>query len=592
MSIRPLVSVNLAVEREGAADLLEALQSLGVAHIKPLTQADVVTPALAKTVDPEQLRQALRYLDGVQKFRRQQECKPSQFTDTIKTILSHKTQRSALQARLDFLKSRIKDLTPWGDFEWPPLQDLSGYRLWFYRLPSRNAQALEGVSLPWQQVHRTPDYHYVVVLSNEEPEKDLLPVPRVHTGPVRLSELKSEQEQCLDQLEQMDIERANLTRWYSALQRMSAHIQDETQKHRVLSTALNQSDFMGVSFWMDPIHTQSLTALCKSHLAACVVQPIGPNDHPPTLLSNPSFFSGGQTAVQFFQVPSYRSWDPSRVVFFSFAFFFALIISDFGYSALMATVLALFTKRLSRSEKGRKIRGLLWVTVTFAMLWGVLVGSYFGAEPDEGWLAWAHLFDLRDFNNMIALSITIGVGHLVIANGVMAWVRRKTSQCWSSVGWCLLLLSALWSYLISTHLFGWAVMLVGGLLIVFFNSDHNKIATRLMAGMMDLTRLTTLLGNALSYLRLFALGLASASMALTFNQLAVQVLEQLPGVGLVLAGLILFLGHLLNFALTVVSGVIHGLRLNLIEFFNWSLAEEGYIFEPFRKQEVTPWTDS
>ncbi|MCD8512630.1 MAG: hypothetical protein LRY63_03915 [Nitrincola sp.] len=94
----------------------------------------------------------------------------------------------------------------------------------------------------------------------------------------------------------------------------------------------------------------------------------------------------------------------------------------------------------------------------------------------------------------------------------------------------------------------------------------------------------------MSYLRLFALGLASASLAITFNQLSVDVASALPGIGVFLQLLILLAGHLLNFVLTVVSGVIHGLRLNLIEFYNWSLADEGYAFKPFSKQEVTPWT--
>jgi V/A-type H+-transporting ATPase subunit I len=59
--------------------------------------------------------------------------------------------------------------------------------------------------------------------------------------------------------------------------------------------------------------------------------------------------------------------------------------------------------------------------------------------------------------------------------------------------------------------------------------------------------------------------------------------------GVLLQALILLVGHLLNFVLAVVSGVIHGLRLNLIEFYNWSLSDEGYLFQPFAKREVNPW---
>ncbi len=112
---------------------------------------------------------------------------------------------------------------------------------------------------------------------------------------------------------------------------------------------------------------------------------------------------------------------------------------------------------------------------------------------------------------------------------------------------------------------------------------------RLVDGLLALTGITKLFGDVLSYLRLFALGLASASLAMTFNKLAVDVAAALPAIGLLFKVLILLVGHLLNFGLTVISGVIHGLRLNLIEFYNWSLADEGYAFQPFAKQEVSPW---
>ena len=85
---------------------------------------------------------------------------------------------------------------------------------------------------------------------------------------------------------------------------------------------------------------------------------------------------------------------------------------------------------------------------------------------------------------------------------------------------------------------------------------------------------------------MFALGLASASLALTFNGLAAQVHAEVEGLGLLLAILILLVGHALNLALGVMSGVVHGLRLNFIEFYNWALSGEGYPFRAFRKKEL------
>ena len=87
----------------------------------------------------------------------------------------------------------------------------------------------------------------------------------------------------------------------------------------------------------------------------------------------------------------------------------------------------------------------------------------------------------------------------------------------------------------------------------------------------------------------FALGLASSSLAVSFNGLARQSTEMESGFGLLLGLGILLVGHALNFALCIMSGVVHGLRLNYIEFFNWSLHEEGKPFVPFHRKEKELW---
>src|SRR5690606_24482179 len=108
---------------------------------------------------------------------------------------------------------------------------------------------------------------------------------------------------------------------------------------------------------------------------------------------------------------------------------------------------------------------------------------------------------------------------------------------------------------------------------------------RFLEGLRAVTNITSIFGDVLSYLRLFALGLASASLALTFNDLANNAFASQSGLGLLGGLLILLLGHTLNFALTIVSGVVHGLRLNFIEFYKWALYGEGYPFRAFKKQE-------
>ena len=128
----------------------------------------------------------------------------------------------------------------------------------------------------------------------------------------------------------------------------------------------------------------------------------------------------------------------------------------------------------------------------------------------------------------------------------------------------------------------------GGFVLVFLFSSTRPLTSvrprdlllRGFDGVFGLTGVTKAFGDALSYLRLFALGLASAQLAMLFNQMAHDA-TQVQGVGILLGLLVFLLGHTLNFVLAVVGGVVHGLRLNCIEFFSWSLTEEGQPFKAF-----------
>ena len=131
----------------------------------------------------------------------------------------------------------------------------------------------------------------------------------------------------------------------------------------------------------------------------------------------------------------------------------------------------------------------------------------------------------------------------------------------------------------------------GGFACVFLFSSPRPLVSskpmdyvwRILEGLQGLTSVSKAFGDVLSYLRLFALGLASAQLAVTFNNLAHGMMD-IPGLGILLALLILLAGHSINLMLGIMGGVVHGLRLNCIEFFNWCLTEEGYPFRAFCKK--------
>ena len=197
---------------------------------------------------------------------------------------------------------------------------------------------------------------------------------------------------------------------------------------------------------------------------------------------------------------------------------------------------------------------------------------------------------------MMRLTIIIGALHLVLANLVNAWRYRRSPRFLAPLGWVAMILGGLMAgiRIVGKQPLGLVdvALLVGGAAAVLLFSTARPysfgsigdLAWRLLDGLKSLANVSKAFGDVLSYLRLFALGLASSLLAATFNQIAIETAAKVRGIGLLAAILILVVGHGLNFILAMIGGVVHGLRLNCIEFFNWSLPEEGYPFQVFCKK--------
>jgi V/A-type H+-transporting ATPase subunit I len=291
--------------------------------------------------------------------------------------------------------------------------------------------------------------------------------------------------------------------------------------------------------------------------------------------------------------PSYSLWDPSATLFFSFAIFFAMIFSDGGYALILGAILAFFWKRLGKTTTGYRFRNVLLALTVCSFIWGVLVGSYFGISPyPQSFLDDLKIIDMNNYAGMMMLAILVGVMHIIIANMAQAWSQRHSLIAIANIGWILTLVGAVVVFFGYKHpsalnlppTIGFGLMFCGIMAIVWFTSMEKPLWKRLLKGLMGLTRLTGMFGDVLSYLRLFALGLASASLAGVFNDLATQIYVEMSGFKIFLALAILVIGHSINFMLSLMSGFIHGLRLNYIEFFNWGLPEEGTPFKAFKKR--------
>jgi V/A-type H+-transporting ATPase subunit I len=601
MAIERLKRISLVGTGRDKHAVLDRLQALGCAHLVPLAPPPD-EPEKRPPEHAEDARKALRYLLDEPEKRRQVHSEDGfDITATVQQVLDNKDRlRAALDLR-DALAQRARDLADWGDFTLPPAEDLGGRKLWFYRVPLRHVAALDDLELPWEIVRRDNRQAFVVVIAAEEPTRDALPVPRDHTGALSLSEVEQRLEAAELALEDRQAERRALTRWIYLLTKHFARAEDQAVLRHAQSQTLDTDGLFAVQGWVGVSQLPAVEALAQEQGLALLVEDPAPGDAPPTLLTNPENVGAGEDLVHFYQMPAYDSFDPSRVLFFSFAIFFAMILSDAGYAALLGLGLLLFWGKLGSSPGGRRFRVLGSAIAGMSFAWGVAVGSYFGfTPPPESLPGRLDVLDLNDFQTMMRLSVGIGVLHLVLANLVRIGNLWPRFQALAPLGWSLVAVGGftLWlavsapepAALGETAGYGGIAL---GLALVFFATSArpmtglSSVLMRGLDGLLALTQVTKIFGDTLSYLRLFALGLASASLALTFNDLARQVGAQVPGLGLLLQILLLLIGHGLNMALGLVSGVVHGLRLNYIEFYNWALSGEGYPFRPFKKTEMT-----
>ena len=321
---------------------------------------------------------------------------------------------------------------------------------------------------------------------------------------------------------------------------------------------------------------------------------------PPTLIDPPKFVRPVKALFEGLGIaPAYDESDVSIPFMCYFSLFFAMLVGDGAYGVifLVATLWAWRKWRVKSGTSGKDsaspIRSWLTLMTVFSLAtiaWGALSNTWFGAQipwcrdwPTVRWLAGADAPAGHEYDNMMFLCFTIGVSHLMLArlwNGVC---KLNDRSCLGEFGWAGIVL---FMYILTNSIVGifggvptWAFWMFGiSFLTVFIQ------AKGMDKGMLFLNAMSVL-GDIISYVRLFAVGLASVKVAENFNGMALDLglpiwIKWLPVV------LIMAVGHGLNLAMAGLSVLVHAVRLNTLEFSNHKgVSWAGYAFRPFGRKE-------
>lgn len=595
MSIVQLKKITLYAPYAEKEIILDELQSLGCLHLVPLTtHEDLLDKEEANR--STQTRNALRHLmDSPQKLKQVREDPTFDPIVIEQEILENKRKIDDLQDELDGLKGEISELEPWGNFVMPNSEELGGLNLWFYKIPHKEVKNISrGIVV--QVIKKDNLFTYLLVISENQPES--MPGEEAKLSKQPLSQLKKRVEEIEFELEERQLQRTHLTRWLTLFEKNLFRLEDRIALSAAKKHTLDKETIFALQGWVPEMEVKEVKAFAKRKGIALHIEDPKKGEIPPTLLENDPSLKGGEDLLSFYMTPSYWLWDPSTTIFFSFAVFFAMIFSDAGYAIILGAIVAFFWKKMGQTLTGRRFRNVLVALTIFSLIWGILVGSYFGVSPSgDNIFRKLKVIDMSNYAAMMTLAIIVGVIHIALANLAQAWAKRRSLTALANLGWATALIGAILTFIgirnpeslqiLKTVGIGLIVLGLGG--VISFTTLERPLWKRFLKGSLELTRISGMFGDVLSYLRLFALGLASASLAGVFNDLAMKVYQAMPGFKFLFALLILLIGHAMNFALSVMSGFIHGLRLNFIEFFNWGIPEEGIPFKAFSKKEMSKW---
>ena len=243
--IIPLAKTTIIGLSRDKEQVLSELQEIGCLHVVPLRPGEEMQKAGAP---PSESREALKFLLSCPQSRRQVH-DPSKFdaANVERRALDLKRAIHKLTDERDFLQKRIKDLRPWGDFTFPDPQQVRNLQLWFYIVPNHLKKKVDALDLVYDIVGQDNRFFYIVVVSEDEPEG--MPVPRTHTGNKSLSELEQRIEEVELELEDLQAERASLTRWCSLFARNLYYLEDRAELWGVSQQTLDQDSFFALRAW-------------------------------------------------------------------------------------------------------------------------------------------------------------------------------------------------------------------------------------------------------------------------------------------------------------------------------------------------------
>ena len=557
-------------------DFLKKLQGVGVMDITRSTKpVDEKSETLSSKAG--NYRKALSLLKDVTPA----EFADKTYGDLAENVINTVNEREMMETQMSQLHKDMEERLPWGQFDVKNFKKLEeqGLKLHFYKVKSSNFDPAWNENYALSEISNDGTNTYFVVVSDDEnygfPLKEM-PAPDSDCTAIekKINELQYEIEKKYRLLSELkchekDIQK-ELDRTMSKLDLHLAHV----------SGTKAAEDYITVFEGFAPADKEAeVKEMLDREGVLYLVDKAKVDDNPPIKLKNNKFVSMFELLTDMYGRPKYDEFDPTVWISIFFMLFFAFCMGDAGYGlVLIGASLAL-----------KKVMGNiapLGITLGIAT---TVIGFLFHTFFSTDMLTWSFLPDavkscmlptqIAGFDGTMVLAIIVGIVHICLAMVVKTYQATKVKGFLNSLGtwgWTLLIVGGIivgglaLIGVIDSALTKWIVIVLGvisALGIFFLNDLHRNPLVNVGSGLWETYNTATgLLGDVLSYLRLYALGLAGAKLGEAFNAIGIQALGD-GGAGWIAFIVIVVIGHTLNVAMCVLGAFVHPLRLNFLEFF-------------------------
>ena len=514
----------------------------------------------------------------------------------------------ALHQNVTAAERELQRMAPWGDYSAERLQHLAdaGYRIGFYTCADRLYKP------EWEEqynafvVNDSTNTTYFVTVTRE-------PIADIEAETFEISKLGSHKLQAELEAAQMayaekqaeirDFAVANV----EDLKRLTLQVGEIIDIDRVHINTVKAADntVMLLEGYCPTDTVEALEAMLKAEGVYYESAEPTAEDNVPIKLRNNAFIRLFEPLTGMYGMPNYNEYDPTPILGPFFLLFFAMCMGDAGYGILLILFgLALKFDKIKIAMfdgMGSIITALGVVTAVV----GVFLGTAFGVDLYNAEFVPAALKsvmikgELMGFDIQMVLALIIGVFHICLAMTVKAicYTQRDGFMAnLSNWGWLLLIVGGIATAILammkvlSPEITQWVIIAVGAISalgIYIFNDPKRNPLINIGAGLWDTYNMVTgLLGDVLSYIRLYALGLAGGMLGGAFNDIACMILGENPNIGSWIGFIVIIIfAHILNLALSALGAFVHPLRLTFVEYFkNVGYEGKGEKYAPLSKR--------